>query len=434
MGRRSRDDVLAMIDGTGKKGRRYDDRPVKSALRLSGTNLEHAGDHNQRVTLHAIRLRGPITRTELAEITGLTAPAVANITRRLLDDGLIRTAGRLQGARGQPAMRLVIDPEASFSIGLNIDRDHISIVLVDFEGTVRARASKEIAFALPDDAAAFYRKSVPKVIEKAAVSPGRLVGVGVALPDDLGRVDLPHRPTAYSEWDAVSVPDLIAEPLRLPVFVENDAAAAAMGELQFGLGQRHHSFFYILISSALGGGLVADGSYFRGASGRSGEIGFLSANGPEGRPVPLQSIVSLSGLAARLEQQGVRLRPANGLGRLPPAAEAAVDDWLATAAAALVEPLVAVNCLIDPGAILLGGRLPADLVDRLAERVNRLMRDKAGSIPAIAPVARAALSEDAPAVGAAILPFSHFLLPTPGALMKTAGLARATDGRATPRA
>ena len=48
---------------------------------LSGTNLERAGDHNQRVTLHAIRVNGPITRTDLADITGLTPPAIANITR-----------------------------------------------------------------------------------------------------------------------------------------------------------------------------------------------------------------------------------------------------------------------------------------------------------------------------------------------------------------
>lgn len=406
------------------KGRRSAMPPVSGALRLSGTNLEHAGDHNQRVTLHAIRLRGPITRTELAEITGLTAPAVANITKRLLDDGMIKTAGRLQGARGQPATRLVINPESSFSIGVNIDRDHITVVVVDFEGSVRARASREVDFALPADVAAFYRKSVPRLIAKAGIHAEQLVGVGVAIPDDLGRVDLPGRPASYSEWNEVSIPDLLAGPLSLPLFVENDAAAAAMGELQFGLGHIHHSFFYILISSALGGGLVVDGAYFRGASGRSGEIGFLFVPGPEGRDIPLQAIVSLSGLAARLERAGAKLRPVSGPGSLSPEARTVVDEWIETAAAALVEPLMAVNCLVDPGAILIGGRVPAQLVDRLAERVNQLMAEKAVSIPSVAPVARAALSEDAPAVGAAILPFNHFLLPTPGALMKTAGLLR----------
>ena len=65
-----------------------------------GTNLERAGDHNQRVTLHAIRLHGPITRADLVGFTGLTAPAIANITKRLIQENLIKEAGRQRGARG----------------------------------------------------------------------------------------------------------------------------------------------------------------------------------------------------------------------------------------------------------------------------------------------------------------------------------------------
>ncbi len=73
---------------------------------LSGTNLARAGDHNQRVTLHAVRVNGPVTRAELALKTGLTPAAIANITNRLLHDRLILRAGRSHGARGQPAMQI----------------------------------------------------------------------------------------------------------------------------------------------------------------------------------------------------------------------------------------------------------------------------------------------------------------------------------------
>src|ERR671931_1063522 len=100
------------------------DESRDGGMLFSGTNLERAGDHNQRVTLHAIRVNGPITRTDLADITGLTPPAIANITRRLLNDQLIMVAGRRRGGRGQPATKLVINPDSRFSIGINIDRDH----------------------------------------------------------------------------------------------------------------------------------------------------------------------------------------------------------------------------------------------------------------------------------------------------------------------
>src|SRR5688500_8123139 len=101
-----------------------------SGLRLSGTNLARVGDHNQRIVLHAIRVQGPLTRMDLARITGLTSPAIANITRRLLAGGLIERAGLRRGGRGPPASNLIIVPDACFGIGLNVDRDHITIVLV----------------------------------------------------------------------------------------------------------------------------------------------------------------------------------------------------------------------------------------------------------------------------------------------------------------
>ena len=239
-------------------------------MRLSGTNLERAGDHNQRVTLHAIRVNGPITRAELVEITGLTAPAIANITKRLLTDKLIQEAGRRRGGRGQPATKLVINPDSWFSIGLNVDRDHITMVVLDFEGRVRARASSEVAFAMPKDVEQFFRKGVGKLLAKVGIGRERLAGVGVALPDDMPKaVTLPHQPADYGVWASTDVAALLAGTLHVPVFVENDAAAATMGEMQFGLGKKHQTFFYILITAALGGSLVIDGNHFRGASGRS---------------------------------------------------------------------------------------------------------------------------------------------------------------------
>ena len=81
--------------------------------------------------------------------------------------------------------------------------------------------------------------------------------------------------------------------------------------------------------------------------------------------------------------------------------------------------MVAINCLINPDAILIGGRLPAALVDQLAGALNARMADFAAQLPAIAPVARAVTADDAPAVGAAILPFTHSLLPTRFALLKS---------------
>lgn len=391
-------------------------------MRLSGTNLERAGDHNQRVTLHAIRVNGPITRTELAAITGLTAPAIANITKRLLTDNLIQEAGRRRGGRGQPATKLVINPDSWFSLGLNVDRDHITLVVLDFEGRVRARDSREVNFALPRDVQQFFDRSVGKLLAKVGIGRERLAGIGVALPDDMPRAALPQQPANYGIWATTDVAALLSNTLSVPVFVENDAAAATMGEMQFGLGKKHQTFFYILITAALGGSLVIDGNHFRGASGRSGELGMLRGRDSSGHERQIQNIVSLSALYSRLAAQGIKVAAPHELETLPESGQAVIAAWVESAVDALVDPVLAINCLVNPEVILIGGRLPACIVDQIAAGLNQRVATYGASVPALAPVARAALSDDAPAVGAAILPFSHRLLPTRTALMKVAAL------------
>ncbi len=405
------------------EGSPYDERDTVSTSSLSGTNLVRAGDYNQRVVLQTIRLNGPVTRAELARTTGLTAPAIANITRRLTQLGLVAEAGKRRGGRGQPATKLVINPDGCFSLGVNVDRDHVVVLVLDLLGQVRARAAREIALGAPAATAALVWTLVAGLLETPDLSSARLIGMGIAIPDALAQTELPaHHP--YYEWAEVDVAELFAGALaglvgrRLPTILENDAAAAARGELQFGLGLRYASFFYLLLSAGLGGGLVVEGEYFRGANGRSGEIGFLPIHSERTPARSLQEAVSLSALFAALDAEGVFVSDPSELVRLPAAAQTLLDGWLEMAADLLTEPLLAVSWLVNPAAILLGGRLPAALLDRLAERLTDNLRRRAPNAPVLAPVRRAAMSEDAPAIGAAILPFLADLLPSRSSLMK----------------
>lgn len=391
--------------------------PDKSAIRLSGTNLERAADHNQRITLHAIRVRGTTTRVELARLTGLTAPAIANITKRLIADDLVHEAGQVRQGRGQPAIKLKLNSNACFSIGVNIDRDHIAIAIVNFVGETVVRRVSEIDFALPTDVRDFYLKSIAEMVDHAKIDVDRLVGVGVATPDDLGSIELAGRPPQYAEWDDTDMAGLFSAPYNLPVFIENDAAAAAMGEQQLGSGHDHDSAFYILISWGLGGGFFADGNYVRGVSGRSGEIGFLNCRGSDGTNEQIQQWVSLSGLSKHLEANG------ENLSRLfasdhSEQFEKLVDSWIDIAVVRLLDAMIAINCLLNPAAVLLGGRLPEKFLVRLKSRLNVYLAEHARHIPSLAPVKLADLAEDAPTVGAAILPFSHYLLPKAATLWK----------------
>lgn len=394
-----------------------DERAVRLGPSLSGTNLERAGDYNQRVVLQVIRRHPDITRSEIAAMTNLTSPTIANITGRLFDADLIVDAGRRTGARGQPAVRLRINPDGAFAIGLNIDRDHVTLVSLDLTGTVRSRFTRQVSFAMPEDVVEVVRTGIAEIQQSGVIRTDRVLGVGVALPDDLGRVVLPHRPDGYERWGNVDLQMLLADVVPWSIHIDNDAAAAAIGEAQFGSGLDHASFFYILISAGLGGGIVIDGTYYRGADARSGEIGFLPLNGDPTRV--LQDIVSLSALADRLEKAGVAFGDTDPALPFPARFAPHLAAWIDEASSALVPALTAINCLINPAAILLGGRLPDEILDRLASETLQKLTAAAPNIPATAPIRRATLSRDAPAVGAAILPFLDRMLPSDAILIKT---------------
>ena len=386
--------------------------PMRSTRpRLAGANIEHAGQHNQRVVLHVIRVAGAATRAEIAETTGLTPATVSNITNRLIDTGLLQAAGQRRGGRGQPATRLEVRPAGAFAIGINIDRDHLTMVAVDFGGTVRARVSHEMCFPMPADVRAFYRSNVDALLGDAGIAAHAVMGIGVALPDDLGAVNLPGRPTDYDIWSSADIQALFDGPIDVPVVVQNDAAAAAIGEMQFGMGQHHASFFYLLVTFGLGGGVVVNSMYDHGADGRSGEIGFMMVDDGRGGRTQLQNIVSLAGLSRAFAEAGLDAVSVRHPDLRNPQIAAVVHDWVGRAAQALAEPLIAVSCLLNPGAVLIGGRLPIGLVNELAQRTNTLVRLQGRYAPALAPVQAAALAEDSPAVGAALLSFGDLLLP-----------------------
>lgn len=385
---------------------------IDRATRLAGANIEHAGRHNARVVLQVIRAEGPITRSRIAARTGLTAATVTNITNRLLEQGLLATAGQLRGGRGQPAAQLRVRAEGAFALGLNIDRDHLTLVAVDFAGAVRTRISAAFVYPGPEMVRGFVADHIDALLAQGQVERGAIVGMGVAVPDDLGILSLPGYPADHDSWSSVDVEALLAPLVDVPVFIENDAAAAAIGEMQFGLGQDLTRFFHLLLTFALGGGVVAHALYDRGATGRSGEIGFLLVDDGQGGRTPLQSIVSLAGLAAALVADGHGEEAIRSPGN--PAFATTVDRWIERSARALVEPLIAVNCLLNPQAILLGGRLPVPLLHRLAARAQSELAARTADMPTMAPVQVAALAEDAAAVGGALLAFGSLLLPAEG--------------------
>ncbi|MEV8548886.1 ROK family transcriptional regulator [Streptomyces glaucescens] len=267
-----------------------------------GANLLALRSHNTALVLDLLRTAGEdgISRLELAERTGLTPQAVSKITARLRAEGLAAEAGRRASTGGKPRTVLRLVPGAGHAVGAHLDRDELRTVLVDLTGAVvvERRAPLDLG-AGADAVVAAVAREVTEAVAGAdmaadtaagaggaagAARAGGVLGVGVALPGPLDHTrGVLHRVTGFPEWDGFPLRDALARRLGMPVVVDKDTNAAALG-LAVGeeVGRAVGSFAYLHLGTGLGAGLVIGGTVHRGARTGAGEFGHqvIQLDGP----------------------------------------------------------------------------------------------------------------------------------------------------------
>ncbi|MFD7688329.1 ROK family protein [Streptomyces sp. NPDC059781] len=251
-----------------------------------GVNLLALRSHNTALVLDLLRTAGAegISRLELAERTGLTPQAVSKITARLRADGLAAEAGRRASTGGKPRTVLRLVPEAGHAVGVHLDRDEVRAVLVDLDGTVVDRRRAPLDLGAGEEAVLARVAGVVEALRVPGADGADRVplgvaggadraplGVGVALPGPLDHEKgVLHRVTGFPEWDGFPLRDALARRLGVPVVVDKDTNAAALG---LAVGGEGGSFAYLHLGTGLGAGLVMGGSVYRGARTGAGEFG-----------------------------------------------------------------------------------------------------------------------------------------------------------------
>lgn len=354
---------------------------------LSGTNFELTGDYNQRLVYQTIRTKGPITRAGVIELTGLAKPTIASIVRRLLASGLVLETSRIYGARGQPAAHLEVDPAGCYAIGLQLSDDTIQLVLIDAYGSPGNRIAARLPVSSERRVDTLLRKAIPKLVGQTRAE--RIIGVGVVVS-----AGAPHFADQPGGAFLPAMSDLLP---GVPIYVDSDLAAAAAGESLFGLGANLQSFYYILIDDRPVGGFVMHQALFKGAH-------------------PAHSRLLFPDAELNWVQQGIAAGHQAGS---PHQTRSDVDEtWVTEACKDLVPLMISINCLLNPGGVLLGGRIPPERLAKLAERCNALLLNLAPQIPSHAGIQPARLAADATLIGAASLPMRARLFPTEEALLK----------------
>ncbi len=355
------------------------DKPQGEAIALRGTNQSGMRAQNERTVLSILRRNGPLAKTDIARMTGLSAQAVSVIMRKLEEDGLLERREKLRGKVGQPLVPMALAPDGAFFLGLKIGRRSTDMMLVDFLGRNIGIERHTYPYPTPDAVMRFVERALPKLSDSlpAELRP-RISGIGIAMPFQLWNwatyVGAPQ-----AEMDAWRHRDIQAEVAALsglPSWIQNDATSACGAELVFGREDRPSDFLYVFIAHFIGGGLVLNGRLHTGPTGNAAAIGSMPVPGPKGR---MRQLITVGSLAELERAMVARQLDASQIWDRAEGWQVPQDlrnDWIAEAAAGIAHAILCATATVELKAVMIDGWLPADWRGALV----RAVRDSMGTL------------------------------------------------------
>ncbi|MCF8001377.1 MAG: ROK family transcriptional regulator [Halanaerobiales bacterium] len=240
--------------------------------------------YNRITVLNLIRRNENISRSELAEKTGLTPPSISRITKELMERDLIIESGVGESHVGRKPIMIEFNESSRSIIGLDLRPDHINGVITDLSPTILKRYEKEFDINLtPNEILNLSRKFLTNIIEEAEkIAP--LLGVGIVLP---GVVDIAKGELTYSApmgWSKIDIKSNFKEVIPdVPFKIDNLAHAVALGEKWLKSERERENFIYVYVGKGIGAGIIANGQIYHGSEYNAAEIGHstINFNGPQ---------------------------------------------------------------------------------------------------------------------------------------------------------
>lgn len=232
---------------------------------------------NRAIILEVFRTHKTLSRAKLAKETGLNPSTVSNIIGELIQENLLRETEFAQSGTGRPGILLELNPDGGCALGIEINVDYIEVLVTDFAANVLWHRKKLSQPEVGQDVIMTDVVDLALQAEKFIQERNsRVLGVGVGVP---GLVDVSSgllRLAPNLHWKEVPVRDLLAAHFSCPIYVENEANAAALGEYYFGAVRNVNDFIYLSAGVGLGSGIVMGGKIFRGMAGYAGEAGHMT--------------------------------------------------------------------------------------------------------------------------------------------------------------
>ena len=233
-------------------------------------------DINETVFLHLIRDRQPISRADLSKFTGLRPGTVSAIVNRLIKNDLVYEGVEGPSSGGRPPKYLHINADSIYVLAIDIGVIDTVYVVSDFNGEILNRRSIRTE-GKSDEFLNRLANEIDSMVDAGGYRE-RLGAVGVSVPGLIDRSTGVLSVSPNLEWADVPVRSFLENRLELPVFVENDANAAAFSELWYGpLDESSvRTLLYILVVEGLGTGLIINGQLHVGSRHGLGGFGHMS--------------------------------------------------------------------------------------------------------------------------------------------------------------
>lgn len=235
---------------------------------------------NRTVVLNLVRQLQPVSRTELAKVSGLNKSTITDLVKELLNEGLLQETGFKDSNGGRRAVQLSLNSANIKGIVIDVGVRETSL----FAGNADGRYERLDAFLTPRDPQIFLERCFAQLDGILTRSDG-FRGVTVSFPGLVDSVSGRVRLAPNLGWRNVELGTVLDERYRLPVYVENEAKLSAVAEMWFGLPKKegHTSYAFVSVTEGIGVGLVINNQLYRGVDGTAGEFGHMTIqlDGPQ---------------------------------------------------------------------------------------------------------------------------------------------------------
>ena len=355
--------------------------------------------------MRTLREHGALSRGELARLVGLSRTTLSEITGSLLARRAVVIADTDAGERagsGRPAERLTLDPASGQFLGVDFGHRRVHVVVADASHDVVASGYERY-----EDGASWSTRLdlafglIDRVSATTGVHYGSLQAIGIGVPGPYTG-DRSGTGSTGVTWNSQLAPDGVdtafSDRFGAPVVVDNNTRLAALAEAMTAQGEKVSDLIYVRLSDGVGGGLIVAGRLVTGAKGFAGELGHVTAD-PTGRTCRcgkrgcLETIASVPAILQACRERGVDVQTLPDLTAAAQKHDPKVEEVFREVGAALGRVLGSAAMTLNPEEIVIGGEI-VHIAPVIVEQATATLRYELSSIPASAPVVRAAVLTD----------------------------------------